>query len=199
MISLDGMRHEEAHTFTFPLSQVSTAAFVYSSDHPIEVSLVDPDGEVKRIGTLPPAALDWHKVELRNYAGLRFEVKGAEGRTAALWMDLRHKVGEKVSQQRVAVQAALERVSEQERTRRIVMQAIRTLQVMPSEDQLTALETQLDFSFDEEGDFGEYLEPVVDAGEVVAADELAGDVSDDDGSDDDSAGSDDDGSGGSVQ
>lgn len=162
MISIDATKtiYPENGQATVPLSAVSTVAFIYSADHPVKIRLVNPDGEVVPCGVLE-AGFSWHKLELRNYVGLRFEEQLPKGQSASLMLqlDVRHKTGEKISSE--ALTAAVmqpQALSEAERTRRTVMRTLMTLNVMPSEDQMDALEAELGFDFEAE-DFGDYLEP----------------------------------------
>lgn len=164
MITLDAQKFfsppEGRHTI--PLSRVSRVAFIYSSNVPVALQLVNPDGELVPCGTLPPSVLEWHKLELRNYHGLRFEAEPSKGkaeRVFCLSTEVDHRVGEPISDIPMshAVQTP-QQLSEKERTRRTVLQTLETLKVMPSEDQLSVLEAELGFDFESE-EFGTYLEP----------------------------------------
>lgn len=157
--------HAKNHTptpngrHTVPLSQVSEITFVYSSDHHVGVSLADNDGQIVPMGTLPPASFISHRIELNGYVGLLFEERiPSKGKsTLNLHLDVRHKVGEPLDP--TPMTSAVSdppKLSERERTRRIVMATLTTTNTMPTEAELLALEGELGFDFEE--DFGEFLE-----------------------------------------
>lgn len=164
MITLDAQKafYPENARHTVPLSAVSTVAFIYSSSHPVALHLVNPDGEIVPCGVLPAATLDWHRLELRNYTGMIFEAvvqdDSEDVPSILLQLDVRHKVGEPVSDiPLTSAVKSVSQISERERTRRTVMQTLMAMQVMPDDDQLSRLEADLGFDF-EEDEFGDYLE-----------------------------------------
>lgn len=165
MMQIDAEKVLYTSKISQPLSAVSTVAFVYSSEFPVAVDLVNPDGEIVRCGTLPPAIMDWHKMELRNFIAIGMSVVppdvDGEDETSdvgfLVQLDVRHKTGERISSEKAVVPVSDHRhVNEQERVRRIVMATINNLQVTPSEDQLDALETELGFDFFGEDGLGEF-------------------------------------------
>lgn len=172
-ITLDERKVRHVSQHSEELFAVSTVAFLYASDFPIRLHLVDSDGEVKPLGQLPPG-IDHHTLELRGYyaIGWKIEPEGdgefdpdAEVPLFALQVDVRHQMGELLDPtpltKSVGKKATL---TEAERTRRIVMQTLMTTKTSPTEEEMEALETELRFSFDDE-EFGLYIEPDQEAAE----------------------------------
>lgn len=164
MLSLDAKKTEfyPSGVCTVPLSQVSTVAFLYSSERPVCLSLVDGQGEIIPCGSFPTTPLDWHKLELRNYTGLRLEViqDDEQADPVGLWvqLDVRHKTGEYIDPTPVEVPVDSPReISVRERTRRTVLQTLMSLNVMPDDQQMSALEADLGFDF-EADEFGDFFE-----------------------------------------